>query len=89
MKKSKYRRVVLKISGEGFCKTGQKGIDVKEMNFLAREIFQIAQTGIQLAVVVGGGNIVRGSQFAKFGVSNATGDYMGMIATVINALALQ
>ncbi|MEK7448247.1 MAG: UMP kinase [Planctomycetota bacterium] len=89
MGRGKYSRVLLKVSGESFCKTNGRGIDVDEINFLAREIKEVIETGVQLAVVVGGGNIVRGSQFSQCGVSSATADYMGMIATVVNALALQ
>lgn len=84
-----YRRILLKISGEGFCKTTKRGIDISETTFLAREILAAAKLGVQIAVVVGGGNIVRGAQFSKSGVTKATADYMGMLATVINALVLQ
>jgi uridylate kinase len=89
MQKIKYRRVVLKISGESFCKPGAGGIDVDVAGFIADEITAAAKSGTQLAVVVGGGNIVRGTQFEKLGINIATADYMGMIATVVNALALQ
>ena len=86
---NRFKRIVLKVSGEGFCKEGRQGIDIEETKYLAREIVSIAQAKIQLAVVVGGGNIVRGSQLSKLGVTKATADYMGMLATVANALALQ
>jgi uridylate kinase len=88
-KNAKFKRVLLKISGEGFCHTGGKGIDINEIKFIAQEIVSASQTGAQLAVVVGGGNIVRGSQLSKLGVTRATADYMGMLGTVINSLALQ
>lgn len=86
---NRFKRIVLKVSGEGFCKEGRQGIDIEETKYLAKEIVSIARAKIQLAVVVGGGNIVRGSRLSKLGVTKATADYMGMLATVVNALALQ
>lgn len=86
---NRFKRIVLKVSGEGFCQGGRHGIDIEETKYLAREIVSAARAKIQLAVVVGGGNIVRGSQLSKLGVTKATADYMGMLATVVNALALQ
>lgn len=85
--KPKYKRVLLKISGEGLCATGSKGFDIDEIRFLARELISVRGTNTQIGVVIGGGNIVRGSQLS--GINQPTGDYMGMLATVINALALQ
>jgi uridylate kinase len=85
----KYKRVLLKISGEAFCKEGAHGIDIDEVQSIARQIKEAASIGTQIAIVVGGGNIIRGGQISKHGVSQATGDWMGMLATVINALALQ
>ncbi|MBN1344553.1 MAG: UMP kinase [Phycisphaerae bacterium] len=86
----KYRRVMLKISGEGFCKPGGNGLDAEELERIAREIIDVVKLGAQLAVVVGGGNFLRGSAVsAKVGLQEVTAHYMGMIATVINALALQ
>jgi uridylate kinase len=85
----KYKRVLLKISGEAFCKEGGHGIDIDEIRSIAGQIKEACSVGTQVAVVVGGGNIVRGGEISKHGVSQATGDYMGMLATVINALALQ
>jgi uridylate kinase len=85
-----YRRVVLKISGEGFCPPGGFGIHREELSAVAREIHSVAELGVQLAVVVGGGNFMRGASFARdLGIELATADYMGMLATVLNALALQ
>jgi uridylate kinase len=85
-----YRRVVLKISGEGFCKPGQFGIDTEELGIIAREIAEAAQQGTQLAVVVGGGNIIRGNDLSEATqIDQAIADYMGMLATVINGLALK
>ncbi len=86
----KYQRVLLKISGEGFCKPGDSGIDGEEVDRIAREIIGVASRGVQLAVVVGGGNFIRGATFAAGShVQRATADYMGMLATVMNAAALQ
>ena len=85
-----YQRVLLKISGEGFCRRGQFGLDPDAVNTVARQIQEAADDGCQLAVVVGGGNFLRGALFSKeAGISRATADYMGMTATVLNGLALQ
>ncbi len=85
-----YRRVLLKISGEGLCAPNRTGIDGAELKRLANEIKLVVELGVQLAVVVGGGNIVRGSTIAKDSpIEEATGHYMGMLATVINAIAVQ
>jgi len=87
---TKYKRVLLKISGEGLCKSGAAGLDGEEIRRLAEEIKLVVELGVQVAVVVGGGNIVRGSVIAKDSpIEETTGHYMGMLATVINALALQ
>jgi uridylate kinase len=85
-----YRRAVLKISGEAFAKTGAFGIDGDELDVIAGEIAAAAKVGTQLAVVVGGGNIIRGAKLAEQGhIDQATGDYMGMLGTAINGLALK
>ncbi|NQT19078.1 MAG: UMP kinase [Planctomycetes bacterium] len=84
-----WKRVLLKISGEGMCKTGDTGIDPEEVDFIASETSEIHRLGAEVVLVIGGGNIVRGSVFAKRGLHKATADQMGMLATVINALALQ
>ena len=85
-----FDRVLLKVSGEAFCVTGGSGIDNDELALLAREIAAAAKLGTQLAVVVGGGNFIRGAQLAKHGsIAQATADHMGMLATVINGLALK
>jgi uridylate kinase len=84
-----YRRVLLKVSGEGFCPPGGRGLDLDEVAAIARQIKTVRDHGVEIAVVVGGGNILRGAQISQKGVQRATGDYMGMLATVINALALQ
>src|SRR2546425_575093 len=86
----KYKRVLLKISGEGFCPEGGFGIEGEELEEIARECVEVCQTGVQLAVVVGGGNFIRGATFSEEGnIPRATADYMGMLATVLNAVALQ
>ena len=85
-----FRRVLLKISGEAFCRPGGFGIDGDELVVIAREITAAAQIGAQLAVVVGGGNIIRGADLAKKGhIDQTTGDYMGMLGIAINGLALK
>ncbi len=90
MAETKYRRVLLKVSGEGLCKTGATGIDGEHLAKLAGEIKQVVNLGVQVCVVVGGGNIVRGNAIAKgSAIEETTGHYMGMLATVINALAVQ
>ena len=86
----KYKRILLKISGEGFCKEGGFGIDADELHNIARQCVEVAQMGVQLAIVVGGGNFIRGATFSQHGhFPRATADYMGMLATVLNAVALQ
>src|SRR5215212_10033079 len=85
-----YKRVLLKISGEGFSHEGGFGIEAGELENIARQCVEVAQMGVQLAVVVGGGNFIRGATFAEDGhIPRATADYMGMLATVLNAVALQ
>ncbi|MFO0828344.1 MAG: UMP kinase [Phycisphaerales bacterium] len=84
------RRVVLKISGESFAPPGQLGISPDELGLIAAEITSACETGAQIAVVVGGGNIVRGAQLAnRASIDQSTADYMGMLGTVINGLALK
>jgi uridylate kinase len=87
----KYRRVVLKLSGEGFGHSGKSGISIDETLNVARQAQRIVQRGVELAIVVGGGNILRGAQFSAGGtvIKEATAHYMGMLATVLNGLALQ
>ena len=85
-----YKRVLLKISGEGFSHEGGLGIEAPELENIARQCVDVAKMGVQLAIVVGGGNFIRGATFVKDGhIPRATADYMGMLATVLNALALQ
>lgn len=85
-----YKRVLLKLSGESFCAAGGFGIDPVELGVIAGEVRDAARLGVQLSVVVGGGNIIRGAELAASGhIHQATADYMGMLGTVINALALK
>ncbi|MBQ3106119.1 MAG: UMP kinase [Eggerthellaceae bacterium] len=85
----KYKRVLLKLSGEALAGDLGYGIDPKVANDLAEQIAEVVHGGVQLAVVVGGGNIFRGFSGASEGMDRAQADYMGMLATVMNALALQ
>ncbi len=86
----KFARVLLKLSGESFCKPGAFGIDPEELLAIAAEVKEAASLGTQVAVVVGGGNIIRGAELAAAGhIHRATADYMGMLGTVLNAVALK
>jgi uridylate kinase len=85
----KYKRVLLKISGEALAGTTGYGIDPQVINTICDELVEVHRLGIELAIVVGGGNIHRGVAGATAGMDRSTSDYMGMIATVMNALALQ
>ncbi len=90
MASTRYARVLLKVSGEGLCAPGKTGIDGAELRKLANEIKLVVDLGVQVCVVVGGGNLVRGAVIAKeTSIEETTGHYMGMLATVINALAVQ
>lgn len=85
-----YKRVLLKISGEGLSQEGGFGIEATELELIARQCVEVARMGVELAIVVGGGNFIRGATFSEKGhIPRATADYMGMLATVLNALALQ
>jgi len=84
-----YKRVLLKLSGEAFAGDQGYGIDPNFLEYITAEIKSLVDEGVQLAVVIGGGNIFRGITGLEIGIDRATGDYMGMLATVINALALQ
>jgi len=88
-KKPVYRRVLLKLSGESFCKPGNRGLDLDEVKTIAHQALNAKKAGVELVVVAGGGNIVRGVDLSKNGMSRPSADAMGMIATAINALALQ
>ena len=84
-----HKRILLKLSGEALMGGMDYGIDPSMSRRLAGEIAELNRAGIELAIVVGGGNIFRGAGLAKVGMDRVTGDHMGMLATVINALALQ
>ena len=86
---AKYDRVLLKLSGEAFTDRRECGADTAPVPFMARQINAVCGMGVQVGVVVGGGNILRGWQAAAQGMDRATADYAGMLATIINALALQ
>ncbi|MFC2119962.1 UMP kinase [Bacteroidota bacterium] len=85
----KYNRILLKLSGESLMGEKEYGIDSQRLNDFAIQIKEILDLGIEIAIVIGGGNIFRGVQGLKSGVDRVKGDYMGMLATVINGLALQ
>ncbi len=84
-----YRRVLLKLSGEALMGDNSYGIDPRLMEEFAEEIVQVHRLGVEMALVIGGGNIFRGVSAASQGMDRATADYVGMLATVMNALALQ
>jgi uridylate kinase len=85
----RYNRVLLKLSGEALAPAGSNGIDLDALAEIALEIKEVYDLGIQLAMVIGGGNLMRGSEYEARGMDRSTADQMGMLATVINALALQ
>ncbi|MCL4105548.1 UNVERIFIED_CONTAM: hypothetical protein GTU68_057423, partial [Idotea baltica] len=85
----KYKRILLKLSGEALLGKNQFGIDSEQLFVFARQIKEIAEMGVEVAVVVGGGNIFRGVQLEHQGMDRAHADYMGMLGTIINAMALQ
>lgn len=85
----RYKRLLLKLSGEALMGRRQHGMDMDVLERLARDVGEAQSAGCQMCVVVGGGNILRGMEFAANGMDRATADYMGMLATVMNALAFQ
>jgi uridylate kinase len=85
----KYKRVLLKLSGEALIGDGEYGIDSKMLSDYANEINEIVKQGVEIALVIGGGNIYRGIQSEGAGFDRVQGDYMGMLATIINGMALQ
>ena len=87
--KPHYRRILLKLSGEALLGTRQYGVDPNFCAFIAAQVSEVHRAGVQIGIVVGGGNIFRGMAAAAKGMDRATGDYIGMLATVMNALALQ
>ncbi len=88
-KTPRYRRILLKLSGEALLGTRQYGVDPNFCAFIAAQVAEVHRSGVQIGIVVGGGNIFRGLAAAARGMDRATGDYIGMLATVMNALALQ
>lgn len=89
MGKPAYKRILLKLGGEIMLGQREHGVDAEATALVAKQIKAVHETGVQMAIVIGGGNIFRGVSGAKTGIDRATADYMGMLATVINALALQ
>ena len=89
MKSPKYKRIVLKLSGEALAGNRGYGIDHDVLTSISRQVVEVVEQGVQVGIVVGGGNIWRGVAGSAQGMDRATADYMGMLATVINALALQ
>jgi len=85
----KYKRILLKLSGEALMGSQQFGIDPVRLGEYAEDVKAVAEKGVQIAIVIGGGNIFRGLQGASKGMDRVQGDYMGMLATVINSMALQ
>src|SRR5690606_23932528 len=88
-RKMKYKRILLKLSGEALMGNRQYGIDPERLNEYAQEIKSVVELGVEVAIVIGGGNIFRGVAGAAQGMDRVQGDYMGMLATVINSMALQ
>lgn len=86
---AKYKRVLLKLSGEALLGDRKFGISPQYVRYLAEEIRKVHELGVEIAVVIGGGNFMRGAAVAEHGIERTTADYMGMLAMVINALALQ
>jgi uridylate kinase len=88
-KTAKFSRILVKLSGEALMGSGDYGIEPAVIKRIAGELHEISQMGVQLAVVIGGGNIFRGAGLARAGMDRVTGDHMGMLATVMNSLAMQ
>jgi len=89
MSEPAFQRVLLKLSGEALMGDGDYGIEPSIISRLAQEIKEISELGVQVAIVIGGGNIFRGAGLAEAGMNRVAGDYMGMLATVMNSLAMQ
>jgi uridylate kinase len=85
----KYKRILLKLSGEALMGNQKSGVDPNRISQYATEIKNIAEQGVQIAIVIGGGNFLRGIDVKESGIDRAQGDYMGMLATIINSMALQ
>ena len=89
MPKARFKRVLLKISGEALMGEGDYGIELDMVTRIAKDVKEVADIGVEVCLVIGGGNIFRGVSGAAVGMDRAAADYMGMLATVINSLALQ
>ena len=85
----KYKRILLKLSGEALQGSGEFGIDPRVLDRMALEIGQLVGIGIQVGLVIGGGNLFRGAELSAAGLDRVTGDHMGMLATTMNALAMR
>jgi uridylate kinase len=84
-----FKRVLLKMSGEALMGTGSSAIDTATVSRIVNEVHQVHQLGVQIAIVIGGGNFFRGAALSELGINRITGDHMGMLATLMNALALR
>lgn len=89
MAKNPYQRILLKLSGEALLGNEDYGIDPVIIGRIANEVLEVCKTGVEVAIVIGGGNIFRGAGLAQAGIDRVTGDHMGMLATLMNSLALQ
>ncbi len=89
MDKPAYQRILLKLSGEALLGDEDYGIDPAIIGRIANEVLEVRKTGVEVAIVIGGGNIFRGAGLAESGIDRVTGDHMGMLATLMNSLALQ
>ncbi len=89
LKNPRFKRILLKLSGEALMGDKKYGIDQKVLNFISNELIDVYKSGLQVAIVIGGGNIFRGLEASAEGMERTSADYMGMLATVLNALALQ
>jgi uridylate kinase len=89
MKKTQYKRILLKISGEVLTGDGNFGVDAGVMRQISREIKEVKSLGVEVGIVIGGGNIFRGMAASSRGMDRVSADYMGMLATIMNAIALQ
>ena len=87
--KLRWKRILLKLSGETLSRKGEFGLDIQAAAYIAKEVKAVRDLGCEVAIVIGGGNFIRGERLARIGIDRATADYMGILGTMINALALQ
>lgn len=85
----RWKRVVLKLSGETLAGNGKHGYSAKALDYIAKEVASACACGVQVAIIIGGGNLIRGSELENVGIERSSGDYMGMLATMANGVALQ